>query len=81
MVVRVERVAPFVEVVIPRVRRSEKIIEVAGQMILDINIADVGCHGWTDTFGAVVRPLIVVEEDVTNVGPNTGHQSLLVDAF
>ena len=81
MVVRVKRVAPLVKVVIPLARRSEKVIEVAGQVVLDINVADVGCHGGTDAFGTVVRPLIVVEEDVTDVGPYAGHQSLHVDAF
>ena len=81
MVVRVKRVAPLAEIVIPLVRRSEKVIEVAGQVVLDINVADVGCHGWTDTFGTVVRPLTIAEEDVTDVGPDAGHQSLHVDAF
>ena len=73
------RVAPRVSVT--RVCWTKKVIEIRGQVVVDINVADVWRVDLSSTDVIVLLPRVVVEQHVADVVPQSKHQLLEVDAF
>jgi len=70
-----------IKVVVVVICWPEDVIEVTREVVVDLDVADVGSDGLTNPLVRVVVPLVVVEHHVADVVPDPGHQLPEMDAF
>ena len=77
----VGRVVEAIAVPAVVIGRPEKIVEIARGIVIDVDVAEVWRDHRANPLTTVIVPLVIVEQHVTQVDPESRHELLEVDAL